>query len=579
MVGDLGKVSLLQTRLQVRKKTMPRYGLLAEAQPLNASRRLWSNPVSTHRDVPTIRHNVFPHVVRWPHHVDNGTTEHSTKADETIADKVEEYQETSLLPAVLALLLSVLVGNCLSVSRYTKHVPESATVLGVSILLGFFIRRAIHLNWINTEDLSILDARLLNGFFLPVLMFYGGWSVEIENFSSQFEYVSIFAIFGTFLTAALVSTMSCAAGRWGLHDITDWHQNAIFGALISATDPVATLASYVSLKIPQKQPLLSTLVVGEALMNDAVAITLFGVLNHQFVAQTPIFFEMAGLFFGSIALGVVSSFALVLLMRAARLPSRTKALTLYIGIGGYLVYILADTLELSGIIAGLFAGIVFRRYGAQHFSTDEGENRASDTFEVLSHLMETGVFVMCGISTALLKNLNGFYFGMCAVLLCIFSRFVVVIVCSLGCNVLKHLNDDRPSTITAQHQAMMILGCLRGGIALVLALEIGDWMPHNKKSVIIEGVFIVIVSLLLLCGGTTELALQALGLTDEAAHDRSDIPAHEQFHESANLCLLDDKHPDRATRVIGKRMDAWFNDLLVGSPGDARALRGREASI
>jgi NhaP-type Na+/H+ or K+/H+ antiporter len=330
------------------------------------------------------------------------------------------------------------------------------------------------------------------------------------------------------------------------------------------------MASYVQLRIPEKQPLLNTLVVGESLLNDAVAITLFGVLNHHEVAgRQPVLVEMLVLFFGSAAMGAAVSASLVLLMRAAHLPGRTKALTLYIGIGGYLVFTLADTLNLSGIIAGLFSGIVFRRYGGQHF-TEEGENRATDTFEVLSHLMETGVFVMCGVSTALVKNLNGFFFGITAVLLCLIARIVVVVLCSCACNVLKSLNDDRPSIITVKHQGMMILGCLRGGIALVLALEIGEWMPHPAKSAIIEGVFIVIVALLLICGGTTELALEALGFVsaeDEEDHKRRDFPAHEQLpHEPINTNLLHDKDPDRTARMIGSAVDAWLTDLLVGGP-------------
>jgi NhaP-type Na+/H+ or K+/H+ antiporter len=334
------------------------------------------------------------------------------------------------------------------------------------------------------------------------------------------------------------------------------------------------MASYMSLKIPEKQPLLHTLVVGESLMNDAVAITLWGVLNHATAASFgSVTLEMLAQFFGSIALGSVTAAVLVLLMRAAHLPGRTKAQTLYIGIAGYIVFTLADTLNFSGIIAGLFGGIVFRRYGGQHFS-DEGENRATDTFEVVSHLMETGVFVMCGISTALLKNLHGFYFGICGVVLCLVSRVLVVFVCAGACNILKQLSDDRPSIITAGHQSMMTLGCLRGGIALVLALEIGEWMPNSTKSVLIEGVFIVIVTLLLLCGGTTEVALEALGfvsLQDEEEHERRDFPAHEQFpHSPMNTSLLDDKNPERFARRMGCCMDDWLSDLLVGDPQEAR---------
>eukprot|EP00976_Prorocentrum_cordatum_P092822 1189112-Prorocentrum_minimum.AAC.2 len=49
----------------------------------------------------------------------------------------------------------------------------------------------------------------------------------------------------------------------------------IYGSLISAIDPVATLSILADLNAP---PLLYNLVFGESVLNDAVAIVLFRVL-------------------------------------------------------------------------------------------------------------------------------------------------------------------------------------------------------------------------------------------------------------------------------------------------------------
>ena len=55
----------------------------------------------------------------------------------------------------------------------------------------------------------------------------------------------------------------------------DWCCASPAGALISATDPVATLSVFAAVDVP---PLLFNLVFGESVLNDAVAIVLFRTL-------------------------------------------------------------------------------------------------------------------------------------------------------------------------------------------------------------------------------------------------------------------------------------------------------------
>ena len=57
-----------------------------------------------------------------------------------------------------------------------------------------------------------------------------------------------------------------------------WH----VGALISATDPVATLAVFSELDVP---PLLYNLVFGESVLNDAVAVVLFSTLSEFYTTS------------------------------------------------------------------------------------------------------------------------------------------------------------------------------------------------------------------------------------------------------------------------------------------------------
>ncbi len=78
------------------------------------------------------------------------------------------------------------------------------------------------------------------------------------------------------------------------------------GALISATDPVATLSIFSDMDVP---PVLYNLVFGESVLNDATAIVLFRTLEEFY--ETPLFWGTVPLIFwrffviatGSIVIG------------------------------------------------------------------------------------------------------------------------------------------------------------------------------------------------------------------------------------------------------------------------------------
>jgi NhaP-type Na+/H+ or K+/H+ antiporter len=89
----------------------------------------------------------------------------------------------------------------------------------------------------------------------------------------------------------------------------------IFGALVSATDPVATISVLTNLFNVQptdnQSPLLYDLIFGESVLNDAVASVLFTSFSAyaNFTELTkPVILKMTGYFFvvafGSIGIGV-----------------------------------------------------------------------------------------------------------------------------------------------------------------------------------------------------------------------------------------------------------------------------------
>merc|ERR1711892_197215 len=179
----------------------------------------------------------------------------------------------------------------------------------------------------------------------------------------------VFAIFGTAISAFVVGG---GVYLLGLADIVfplTFIQSFAFGSLISAVDPVATLAIFQALDV---EPVLNMLVFGESILNDAVAIVLtttiiesgrpemadIGVLSQIGSGITRFF----GVFFGSAAIGTLVAMTSALVLKQIDLytnPSLEFALMLCFI---YTPYALAEGVHLSGIMAILFCGVVMSHY-------------------------------------------------------------------------------------------------------------------------------------------------------------------------------------------------------------------------
>lgn len=485
-----------------------------------------------------------------------------TISEDTIEKDHAEYSvhaiaEHIVVPGTGIFIFCIMMGNVLSNWRFTKMIPDSAATVFFSVSLGLGLRQLMNSGFITMEHFTIMSSTTLNLVLLPIILFNSGWTLRTGDFMSQFEYILIFAILGTLISTGFIGYASYTlANTFGLHSLTGLRENFVFAALISATDPVATLSTYGQLRIEDKNPLLNTLVFGEAAINDAVAIVLFNVINTMPLGEvraSEAGLEVVWLLCGSIVFGVLVAAALVLAMRLISLPSAAAGRTTYLFVSAYFIFALAETVELSGIIANLFAGVVFKKYGARHFTREDDEHSAGEYLELSAHMGDTAVFILCGASTALMNSRRGLVFGCLAIGLCLVGRGMSVSICGALANGLKKLQED-PTVITAKHQFMMWHGGLRGGIALVLALEIdATWCQH--KATILNATFFIICVFLLVFGSTTELCLQKLDMMGEDGQKPPPI----------------DSAWRRTYHAFFERLDSGLAHVLVGTG------KGREA--
>ena len=243
--------------------------------------------------------------------------------------------ENSLI-FVSIILVTLFSGKILSVLQL-HHITESFVSICFGVIIGLFA-----LTQPNPNAKSF-KPEFFFYVLLPPIVFEAGFSMRKKNFFHNMSTILVFAILGT-----LISTFIIGFGLYALSfaNFTTLNNNnnpieaLIFGALISAVDPVGTLAvlgvyiyllsvqtniNYIIITVSYHKIILNTgkkelnidptlysVIFGESVLNDAVSIVLYKLFSNYMnenISFENYFFEMfgkfIGIFIGSLLLGVL----------------------------------------------------------------------------------------------------------------------------------------------------------------------------------------------------------------------------------------------------------------------------------
>eukprot|EP00455_Lapot_gusevi_P013191 TRINITY_DN1637_c0_g1_i5.p1 TRINITY_DN1637_c0_g1~~TRINITY_DN1637_c0_g1_i5.p1 ORF type:complete len:620 (+),score=219.59 TRINITY_DN1637_c0_g1_i5:85-1944(+) len=414
-----------------------------------------------------------------------------------------------------AFLFVVIVSCCLLIDYNIKkykffYLPESAAVMLFGMVIGFMIA------WVGTkeqEEAMKFDPSLFFFILLPPIVFEAGYTLQQGKFFSNFGTILLYAVPGT-----LFSTFIVGYGLYGLAkaDIVPLNkENALeclmFGSLISATDPVATLTLMGS-PVIAAPPVLYNLVFGEAVLNDAVAIVLYktfeSFLEVPFTSSTiaQAFVKFIWVSIGSLLVGLGVALACALLFKKtdfSSLPHFEITLILLFAFGSYF---LAEVIHLSGIMALFFCGIGLAHYNFYNIS-ESSKIATHDAFKSLAQVCDTFVFAYLGITIGLASggethydwsfSLAGWTLFLCLIAR-IFNTFPLTFLANL----------KRRKKIPLPMQINIWFAGLRGAIAFALSLQV----PTPNGSKIMTSTLLVVIFTTYVCGGLTEPLLRAMGM-------------------------------------------------------------------
>jgi CPA1 family monovalent cation:H+ antiporter len=312
--------------------------------------------------------------------------------------------------------------------------------------------------------------------FLPALIFEAAWNLDSAALRRRWLPIGFLALPGVLVTVAFVGVGLAFFRQLPLLPAI------LLGTILAATDPIAVIPIFRRLSVPED---LATIVEGESLFNDGVAIVLYAALvvalvaGSPTIAPAPIVLGVIAASVGGAAVGLIAASLVALLLRGSREVSLELVGTMVAAYGGYLA---ADALHLSGIFAALIAGIALHAF--KRASPNDEAGAAVDSFWSAVAFFATSIlFLLMGLAISLPRISHEPLLVLSTLGLIVAARLVLTY---LGLP-LVGIGGGRGAW-----QHVIALAGMRGALPVALALALPEAMPYRAEIIdVVYGVVLV----------------------------------------------------------------------------------------
>ncbi len=370
---------------------------------------------------------------------------------------------SSLVDQVRFLILLLIVTLIVALLSRRLRVPYTLLLVIVGCIVGLLpFLPNVH-----------IDPNLVLYVFIPALLFEGAWNAEIDRLEADWLPIVLLAIPGLVLSLLIVAV----ALSWGIG--LSWLLALLVAAIVSPTDPVAVIALFQQLGVPDR---LRTLVEGESIFNDGT---------------------------GSAAYELVLAVLLPTLGLAEASGTTSFLNTPVLGIVVEVLWLIFGGL-LLGFGVGWVASRLLRRidmgsYGRKHAMSPRTIEAADDVWEFIDYLANSLLFLLLGFelaSTNLVQSFPGIFFGLLGAII---GRLLMIYAFIPLQDVLarwwahrttgRSPRLPRPRPVPSTWRPVMVLSGLRG--ALSLALVLGLPTELEQRDLLTDIVYgIILVTLL-----------------------------------------------------------------------------------
>ncbi|KFO87629.1 Sodium/hydrogen exchanger 7, partial [Buceros rhinoceros silvestris] len=407
------------------------------------------------------------------------------------------------------------------------------------------------------------DPEVFFNILLPPIIFHAGYSLKKRHFFRNLGSILAYAFLGTAVSCFIIGNLMYGVVKLmklvgQLSDKFYYTDCLLFGAIISATDPVTVLAIFNELHADVD---LYALLFGESVLNDAVAI----VLSSSIVAYQPTgenthafdaaaFFKSVGVFLGIFKKPkdlffdpLTNDINVTKFTKLHCFPLLETALFFLMS---WSTFLLAEACGFTGVVAVLFCGITQAHYTYNNLSV-ESRSRTKQArlsfpfytlFEVLHFLAENFIFSYMGLALfTFQKHIFSPVFIIGAFIAIFLGRAAHIYPLSFL------LNLGRRHKISWNFQHMMMFSGLRGAMAFALAIR--DTATYSHQMMFSTTLLIVFFTVWIVGGGTTPM-LSWLNIRVGVDPDQDPPTTNDSFQ------VLQGVNSERRNRT--KQESAWL---------------------
>lgn len=423
-------------------------------------------------------------------------------------------EEFSLLMPLLLAIGGLFIGALLKSLLRRTRVPYTVALFAVGLLVGLADRYGLFHAIPRLEDALTGVANINPDFilyiFLPVLIFDAAYELNLHIFRKTLANATLLAAPGLVICMLLTALLLIVI-RYTIPGFEQWTWAfaLMFGALISATDPVAVVALLHELKTSKR---FSTLVDAESLLNDGTGIVcfmlFFGVYTAAGQSELSPVLQFIQVVAGGVLLGFMA--ARIVIWFITRINTEALIQNSVIILSAYLVFILSQYyLGLSGVIALVAFGLTIAYVGKPRLKPQVNEFM-ENFWDLLTYMANTLVFIIVGVVIAVKVDFTWAHF---AVLLLLYVglnliRFVMIM---LLYPLMKRLGYG----LSKRESVILTWGGLRGALGLTLALMVSytPAIPEAIRSQVLFFTAGIVTLTLCINATTTRWLLGKLGLT------------------------------------------------------------------
>jgi CPA1 family monovalent cation:H+ antiporter len=348
-----------------------------------------------------------------------------------------------------------------------------------------------------------LDSSLIFNLFLPILLFESAINTDISRLRTTIKPIALLAGPGVLLCAGITSVLL------KLELSLDWIPASLIGVILSITDTALVIAVFKEVSVPHR---LVTLVEGESLLNDDVALVLFSLILTVYstgsLSPLDAVQEFVVVIIGGALVGGALGYLSIGLLSQADDPLGGILLTVAIALGAFQA---GEFFHVSGVVAVVIAGLIVGNF--QHSQTTSASAQVTlfSFWEYAAFGVNTFIFLLIGLEI----NLITLWQTLPGVLLALIAYQVgrALTVYPLLASVRFF---DRPIPMRWRH--VLFVGNIKGSLSTALALSLPATLPDRER----------LIAIIL---GIVLLSLVGQGLTLPWVVRRLKLSRHSKSHQ------------------------------------------------